>query len=166
LQTKDYARAQLETLPSASDEVVAARLKARMERQRRVLFRDDPPTAWFVVDELSLYRLAGSPAIMAAQMAHLREVAAMPNVTVQVFPAVMHPVSSSELIIADGAAYVEHLTGGLVYTDETAISLLRLFSTIHGESYRVSESLKMFERLGEIWTGGSPLTATLREDRA
>ena len=55
----------------------------RMERQRRVLYRADPPEAWFIVDEHSLFRHVGSPRVMAAQMRHLAEVAGMPNVTVQ-----------------------------------------------------------------------------------
>jgi hypothetical protein len=33
-----------------------------MERQRRVILRDIPPAAWFVVDELALCRLVGRPA--------------------------------------------------------------------------------------------------------
>src|SRR6266567_6313565 len=45
----------------------------RMQRQRRVLSRDDPPRAWFVVDGLSLYRAVGSAQVMAAQMRHLIE---------------------------------------------------------------------------------------------
>ena len=49
LQTEDYAGALLRTYPGVSDEVVAARLASRMERQRRVLMRDDPPRTWFLV---------------------------------------------------------------------------------------------------------------------
>jgi hypothetical protein len=33
--------------------------------------RDDPPSAWFVIDELSLYRQVGSTGDMAAQLRHL-----------------------------------------------------------------------------------------------
>jgi transcriptional regulator with XRE-family HTH domain len=160
LQAEDYARALLVTLPGASGEVVEGRLKSRMERQRRVLLRDDPPEAWFIVDEHSLYRHVGSPQVMAGQMHHLAEVSRLPGVTVQVLPAVAHPATQSGLLIADGAAYAEHVAGGFVYTDEeTVSSLLRLFDTLRGESYRVSESLRTIERLGEIWTGGSPPTA-------
>jgi len=43
-QTEDYARSMLSTLPGATAEAVAARLANRMERQHRVLYRDDPPT--------------------------------------------------------------------------------------------------------------------------
>jgi transcriptional regulator with XRE-family HTH domain len=167
LQTTHYARAQLETLSGATADVVAARLASRMQRQQRVLFRDDPPTAWFVVDDLSLYRMAGSPEVMTAQMQHLAEVATLPNVTMQLLPAVVHPVSSSELIVTDNEAYVEHLTGGLVYTDpETVTTLLRLFTKINAESNKASETLAAIERLGELWTGGSPLIQTLKADRA
>ena len=133
-----------------------------MERQRRVLMRDDPPRAWFVVDQLSLYRQVGSPDVMEGQMRRLAEVAAMPNVTVQVLPAVAHPANASELIVTESAAYAESLNGGYVFTEEETVSrLLQLFHSIHCESYRASESLRMIERLGEAWaTGGNPLTRT------
>jgi hypothetical protein len=161
LQTEGYARALLETAPGASAEVVESRLRSRMERQRRVLLRDDPPEAWFVVDELSLYRCVGSPEIMAVQMRRLAEVAAMPTVVMQVLPATAHPAGASGFIVADSAAYAEHVAGGFVYTDEeTVTSVARLFSTILSESYRASESLKIVEGMAEAWTGGSPLTQT------
>ena len=158
LQAEGYARALLGTLPGASAEVVEGRLRSRMERQRRVLLHDDPPEAWFIVDEHSLYRHVGSPEVMAGQMRHLAEVAALPGVTVQVLPAVAHPATQSGFLIAGEAAYAEHVAGGFVYTDEeTVSSLLRLFDMLRGESYRVSESLRMIERLGETsWTGESP----------
>jgi hypothetical protein len=45
LQTEDYARALLATSPGVTDETVASRLSARMERQRRVIMRDTPLAA-------------------------------------------------------------------------------------------------------------------------
>jgi transcriptional regulator with XRE-family HTH domain len=165
LQTEDYARALLQTSPGATAEMVTGRLTARLERQRRVLMRDDPPRAWFVIDQLSLYRQVGSPDVMEGQMRRLAEVAAMPNVTVQVLPAVAHPANASELIVTESAAYTESLNGGYVFTEEETVSrLLQLFHSIHCESYRASESLRMIERLGEAWaTGGNPLTRTPTE---
>jgi transcriptional regulator with XRE-family HTH domain len=168
LQTEGYARALLETSPGVTDEMVTARLAARMARQRRVLMRDDPPSAWFLVDQLSLYRLVGSAEIMAAQMGHLAAVAARPDVTLQVLPAVAHPANASELIVTDSAAYAEHLAGGFVYTDEETVTrLARLFHTILSESYRASESAAMIEEVGQIWTAGaSPASQTPTADRA
>lgn|SRR5487761_209032 len=83
---------------------------------------------------------------MAEQMRVIAAVAAMPNVTLQVLPAVAHPANPSELIVTDSAAYVEHLAGGLVYTeDETIASLSRVFTKI------LSESEKAW-RAGAIWS--------------
>lgn len=112
-QTKDYARVFLSTLASVPGQVVEARLASRMARQQRVLYQDDPPAVVCIIDHVALYRGVGSAEIMAAQMRHLLEVATMPNVTLQVLPAVAHPATASELIIADNdAAYAEHLVAG------------------------------------------------------
>jgi transcriptional regulator with XRE-family HTH domain len=160
LQTEDYARALLVTMPKATDEVVTTRLAARMDRQGRTIGRLDPPASLFIVDELSLYRLVGSAEVMAVQLRRLLDVAAMPGVTVQVLPAVAHPATAGELIITDDAAYVENLVGGSVLTGETVSSLMAVFDSLRGECYRVSESLALIERLAEAWASGvSPLTA-------
>jgi len=159
-QTEDYARALLSTLSGATAEAVAARLANRMERQRRVLYRDNPPTVCYVVDHAALYRRVGSAEVMAAQMSGLLAVAAMPNVTLQVLPAVAHPATQSGLMVADGAAYAEHVAGGYTYTDEETVSgLARLFDILRGECYRVSESLAILGKAGELWTGESQATA-------
>jgi hypothetical protein len=155
LQTEDYAGALITTLPGAAQDTVTARLAGRMERQQRVLLRDDPPSAWFIIDELCLYREVGSGEVMAGQMRRLREVAAMQRVTVQVLPAVAHCANASEFIIADGATYAEHVVGGYVFTDEETVTALAVrFDTLRGECYRVSESAALLERLGRAWSTG------------
>lgn len=77
LQVEPYSTALMATVPGVSGEQVRDRVAGRMERQRRVLDREDPPSARFVVDEVSLYRLLGSPEVMAAQMRHMLEAAAL-----------------------------------------------------------------------------------------
>ena len=76
LQTEDYSRALIASVRATSADTAAARLANRMERQRRVLLCDDPPAVWFIVDQLSLYRLVGTPEVMADQMRHLAAIAA------------------------------------------------------------------------------------------
>jgi transcriptional regulator with XRE-family HTH domain len=167
LQTEDYAAALLRTSPGASAETVTSRLRARMERQRRVILRDSPPAASFVVDEMALYRLVGSPDIMAAQTRQLSAIAAMPDTTIQVLPAIAHPANASGFVIADDAAWCEHVAGGFVYTDQTVRTLLRLFDTLRSESYRASETAALLERTALTWaTGASPLTQTPTEETA
>jgi hypothetical protein len=164
LQTEDYARALIADVGGTTPEAAAVRLANRMERQRRILLREDPPDLWFVIDQLSLYRQVGSTEVMAAQMRHLRDVAAMPNVTLQVYPAVSNPANASEFIVADGATYAEHVVGGYVFTDDQTVSYLnRLFSKILSECYRASESLELIAEVGELWTGESPHTPKATE---
>jgi transcriptional regulator with XRE-family HTH domain len=162
LQTEAYARALISVQPDITQETVSARLAGRMERQKRVMGRDSPPSARFITDELSLYREVGSPEVMAAQLRRLLDVAAMPKVTVQVLPAVAHPVNASGFLMADDAVWIEHAAGGFVYTDEETVSALAVrFDTLRGECYRVSESPALLERLEGIWkAGASPLTRT------
>jgi transcriptional regulator with XRE-family HTH domain len=162
VQTEDYARALIDTEPGIDPDTAGARLRGRMDRQQR--FRDRQPAvmAAFIVDELSLYRQVGSPAIMAGQLRRLLEVAAMPAVTLQVMPAVQHPANNSGIMITDSAAWCEHAVAGYVFTSPQIISSLALrFDTLRAESYRASESTALLREMTHRWaTGASPLTAT------
>jgi predicted transcriptional regulator len=166
LQTEDYARALTAVQPQIDEDTIATRVAGRMGRQKRVFGRD--VLTWFIVDELSLYRLVGSTQIMAAQLRHLATMAAMPRVTIQVLPAVAHPVNASGFMIADDAVWVEHAASGYVFTDEETIEALALrFDTLRGECYRVSETAALLERLERTWTAGvSPLTQTATAETA
>jgi transcriptional regulator with XRE-family HTH domain len=162
-QTKPYAGALIAAMPKLPPDAASTRLASRMERQQRVLTRADPPEAWFVVDELSLYREVGSAEVMADQMRKLSEVAAMPNVTMQVLPAVAHCAHASAFIIADNAAaYAEHVAGGYVFTDDLTLADLTVrFDTLRSECYRASDTAALLERLEETWrTGGSRVIRT------
>ena len=84
----------------------------------------------------------------------------MPDITIQVLPAVAHPATASGFLVADNAAYAEHVAGGFVYTDQTVRTLLRLFDSLRAECYRASESAALIERTCRQWeSGASPLTA-------
>ena len=162
LQTPAYARALIAVQPHITAQTAEERLASRMQRQQRVIGRDSPPAVWFIIDELSLYRQVGTPQEMAAQLGHIRQVAVVPKITVQVLPAVAHPVNASGFLLADDAAWVEHAAAGFVYTEREIISALGLrFDTLRGECYRVSESAALLERLEGTWkAGASPLTPT------
>jgi transcriptional regulator with XRE-family HTH domain len=155
LQTEAYARAMLRTHPGVTDEIITARLASRMERQKRLFTRD--VRAWFVVDEVSLYRFVGSTETMAEQLGHLGDVARLPAITLQVLPAVAHPANAGELIIADDvAAFTEHHVGGFVYTDDQTVSLLSgIMATILSESNKASDSLLAIERMEATWARGA-----------
>ncbi|MFF1869587.1 helix-turn-helix domain-containing protein [Kitasatospora herbaricolor] len=86
LQTPDYARAlsvasRRWSLPEEIEQFVSVRLT----RQQR-LTEDDPLSVWAVLAEGALRQQVGGPAVMRDQLAHLAEMSARPNVTVQVVP--------------------------------------------------------------------------------
>ena len=149
-QTEEYARATLHWEPAATAEQIEIRLASRMERQKRVLGHG--AQAVFLVDQPALYRLVGSPAAMARQLRHLLDLGQQPRVTVQVLPQVGHPATGSELIIADDAAYVEHLAGGAVHTDSDAFTRLdTIMGQMRAEAMRASESQALIREATEHW---------------
>ena len=161
LQTEDYAHALLSTAPGVTDEIVATRLPRAWEDNGESWTGRNPRCGGSSSMNCRSTGSSDHAAVMSAQMRHLATMAAMPNVTMQILPSVAHPAGASGFVVTDDAAYAEHVSGGYVFTDgETVSSLLRLFNSIHSESYRASESLRMIEGMAEAWAGGSPLIQT------
>jgi transcriptional regulator with XRE-family HTH domain len=161
LQTEDYARAIFAVNPGVpDDDQVNARLAARLKRQV-ILTRDAPPTVWFLVDEAALRRRVGSRKVMAAQLAHLVGVARLPNVAIQVVPAIEHAGLLGGFAVTERAAYVETAVAGQVFEDAEIIAgLLTRFDTLRSEAFRASESLTLIERMCKEWkaTGAKAVT--------
>ncbi|MDA8372291.1 MAG: helix-turn-helix transcriptional regulator [Nocardiopsaceae bacterium] len=86
LQSEEYAHAVI-TLAhgSAPAEEIDHRVRLRMARQER-LTGPDAPRLWAVVDEAALRRPLGGVSAMRTQLEHLIEMAALPNVTLQIVP--------------------------------------------------------------------------------
>jgi transcriptional regulator with XRE-family HTH domain len=165
-QTPGYARAVLETLPGVTPDQIATRLKGRMERQARLL-REGGPAIVLLVDHVALYRAYGSAAVMAGQCARLTGVARLETVTVQVVPAVGHPLATASVLVADDAAYTEHALGGAVFTEEETVTRLRrLVGIVRGEARPVRESLAMIREAERAWNGARARTAPTAEPRA
>jgi transcriptional regulator with XRE-family HTH domain len=160
LQTEGYARVIQGVTPGVTDDEVSARVAARMKRQA-ILTRDAPPTAWFLLDEAALRRCVGSPAIMTAQTAQLAAIARLPNVTVQVVPAIAHAGLVGGFALTESAAYVETAVAGQVFEDaEIIASLLTRFDTLRSEALRASESLAFIEQVCEEWKATGARAAT------
>jgi hypothetical protein len=128
LQTADYARALIRVrYPEATPEEVERRVELRM-RRRRVFERPDPLRLWAVLDEAALCRMVGGAATMRAQIEHLIEMAALPNITVQIVPFASggHAAEGGPLTLLRFAepdlpdvVYLEQLTGAL-YPDRAS----------------------------------------------
>lgn len=126
LQTEDYARAVIRgVLPAATDEEVANRFTARMQRQA-LLEGDSPLRLWAILDQAALCRTVGSNAIMHDQFTHLAQQAKRPHITVQVIPfsAGAHPGMPGSFIMlkfdADGpdVIHIDSMARGLFLEKE------------------------------------------------
>ena len=130
VQTEDYARAQLAGAtgsgpaegPPGTPADIDAQVALRRAWQAR-LGRPGGPRLALVIGESALRTEPGGREMMRAQLGHLRELAALPAVTLQVLllrsSAGMHAVTPFTILdFADRAdapvVYLEYLTGSLV----------------------------------------------------
>jgi transcriptional regulator with XRE-family HTH domain len=126
MQTEDYARAVvLSGNAHAPVAEVDRRVSLRMERQR-LLTQAGAPELWAVLDEAALRRAPDGPAMLRAQLTHLLELTALPNVTVQVIPfrAGLHAAAGGPFTILrfpepdlPDVVYLEQLTSA-TYLDQ------------------------------------------------
>jgi transcriptional regulator with XRE-family HTH domain len=86
LQTPEYARAAIEVNRSLSPGDVDRRVAFRMHRQRTFFGRATPGDLVVVMTAGALRVRVGSPAVMEAQIAHLRAVGERDGVSVRVLP--------------------------------------------------------------------------------
>ena len=86
MQTEEYASAVIRAAqPTAGADEVERQLAARATRQA-LLTASNPLQVWAVLDEAVLRRHVGGAAAMQAQLNRIREISALPNVTLQVLP--------------------------------------------------------------------------------
>jgi transcriptional regulator with XRE-family HTH domain len=87
LQTEEYARAVLEDFYAGTPQAgyISALIELRTRRQE-LLDRKDPPSMHFRLDEPVIRRLVGTAALMRSQLHTLIEMAAKPNVTIEIMP--------------------------------------------------------------------------------
>jgi transcriptional regulator with XRE-family HTH domain len=146
LQVESYARAQIGLRPDATQDKIDDRVANRMTRQHLVLFREAPPRAHFLVSLASLRDMPRK--LVPGQLGHLLEVAALPNVTVQVVPGFWHAGMSGGFLLTDTVAWAEGVHTGQVHADEKTFSSLAMrFDSIRHEAMRVSESLTLLREM-------------------
>ncbi|MDW8478337.1 DUF5753 domain-containing protein [Streptomyces scabiei] len=94
LQTPEYARAVLSSVPRRDPVEIDRLVTVRMMRQKRLTQEKEPLELWAVIDDAVLRRPIGGRDVMRAQLAVLAESATRPNITLQVYPSTskdVHP---------------------------------------------------------------------------
>lgn len=153
LQTADYARAVFRAgLPEASVDIIEQRMELRIARQQRVL--DGGLMIWAVITEAALIRAMGGRDVHLAQLAHLPEVATLPNVQFQIIPtragehmAMGVPFSCFRFDDGYGAVAIDHLSGTLFLEEEPDVGRYRLaFQHLCGVALSPQDSLALVRR--------------------
>jgi transcriptional regulator with XRE-family HTH domain len=83
LQSRGYAKALFGAAESLSDRIRRV-LDVRFKRQE--LISDDGPEIDSIIDESALYRTVGDNAVMREQLTKLKELAALPTVSIRILP--------------------------------------------------------------------------------
>lgn len=150
LQTPGYARAAMRAgRPRDSDEQIETDVQSRMNRQD-IFTRDNPPMAWFVIDESTLYRPFGGRDTMQGQLAKLEKMSAMPSVVIQVmrFDATEHPGNEGSLRIIEflespAVWYTEQWsTGKMTEEREEVTAAMTYFDLIRASAMSPGESMR------------------------
>jgi DNA-binding XRE family transcriptional regulator len=104
-QTPDYAAAIERSIADTTESDIAERVQLRLWRQGVLTRPGNPLRLFAVVDASALIREVGGSAVMDDQLAHLREMAALPNVSIRVAPLRGVPCAgwgSFHLLTGDG----------------------------------------------------------------
>jgi transcriptional regulator with XRE-family HTH domain len=128
LQTPKYAAAVITgDVRRRSQREIARLVELRTTRQRILTRSEDPTRLWAVMDEGVLTRTPEDPHAMIAQLQHLIDIAAYPNITLQVLPRLrgVHSYTPGPFNILifpwdqpdPNLVYIEY-RGGAVYLDE------------------------------------------------
>lgn len=133
-QTPAYTEAVMRAQrPEPAESEITHRIELRQARQEILVRQPDPPAVWSILDEPTLYGLAGKPKVMREQLQHLAKLSELPNVTILVLPMDTRPHAGSNgngtfVILSfphlDGApavAYTDGMVQGSYYTDPAAV---------------------------------------------
>lgn len=131
LQTPEYARILLTGMSGDLDADQADRRLAVLLRRQQILYREDPPRVWLVIDESALRRPVGGPAVMRAQLGHLIDITRLGHVNIQVlsFRAGGHAACGGPVMLfrfagdqVPDSVCLEYLTGAAYPSRPTELS--------------------------------------------
>jgi transcriptional regulator with XRE-family HTH domain len=163
LQTEDYARAVLRKFNErASTDRVDSLVDIRMKRQA-LLDRADPPLLFFIMDEAVVRHLVGGKVVMRHQVRRLIEMAARPNVTVEIVPfsAGVHPAMQGPFMIHefpdvadDDVLYLEGPRSDLLSRDdpEEILGYREAFEQLREMSLGPEESVPYLGKIADEMT--------------
>jgi transcriptional regulator with XRE-family HTH domain len=167
LQIRPYAESVHRAVETrATEEEIARMVDVRMKRQE-ILKRESPPHLWAIMDEAVIRREVGGPAVMAAQLDHLRTCSRAGLVTIQVLPfsAGAHAADPTGFVITKGAeasldvVYISNLTGALFLEKPAELERHRIaFEYLRSQALPQGTSDEMIQMVGETYAAEAART--------
>jgi transcriptional regulator with XRE-family HTH domain len=169
LQTEEYARSL--TIEYAPAPVAETLIEVRMQRQDKILNREDPPAQHYVIDEAVIRRRVGGQVdagIMPRQLAHLAELARHPEITVELIPFSQgahfgmrgeFTVLGFEGTAPAGVVYLENMQRPVTVTDsEEVASYLEAFDHLRQLTLREDETIRFINSVAQEMQAEAPET--------
>lgn len=138
-----------------NEQIIENRLRVRAIRQERLHSADDRLEVACVIDESVLTRPIGTVRIVREQLLHLIEVAALPNVTLQVVPlghgsydGLDGAFTVLSFASAPDVAYIENVAGGFQIDKEDQVRVCRVaFDRIQSVALDPDETVALIRRV-------------------
>jgi transcriptional regulator with XRE-family HTH domain len=145
LQAESYMRAVVgrNQRAEAVDQLVSDRLG-----RQKILASDNPPDAWFTIDETLLRRMVGGPDVMRDQLRHLLAMQERPNIWIDVVPqdtGYYAGLGGSFTILgfarSQAVAYIESAGQGILLQEAQTVANCEVrYNSVRGDALRVGES--------------------------
>lgn len=154
-QTPEYSRSVMRAArPRDTDDLIETDVQTRVTRQE-IFSRNNPPMAWFVIDESALYRPFGGKDIMHAQLVRLEKLAEMPNIVIQVmrFSATAHPGTEGPLRVIEFTdsppiCYTEGwFSGRLTEAKEEVSDAMTWFDLIRASALSPDQTMRLIAKV-------------------
>ncbi|MFD3519339.1 helix-turn-helix domain-containing protein [Streptomyces sp. NPDC058653] len=157
LQTEGYARAVFRAgLPTATEDVIDELVATRLERAK-LLSDPTTPLFWGILDEATLRRQVGGPAVMAEALHHVANLAGRHRIIVQVLPfsAGGHMALGGALKLmsfsdAPPLTYLQSMGSGQLLDDPASVAQYELtYDLVGASALSPRDSLALIEQLAE-----------------
>jgi transcriptional regulator with XRE-family HTH domain len=155
LQTASYARAIMRAARRGDDdESIERDVTTRMERQQ-VFALENPPLAWFTLDESILHRPFGGPHTMREQLEKLEKLPQSANIIIQVMPlgTITHPGMEGPLRILEflespSIWYTESWESGRMVETRTGVAAaMTCYDLIRASALSPEDSIKLISSI-------------------
>ncbi|HKT05846.1 MAG TPA: helix-turn-helix transcriptional regulator [Rugosimonospora sp.] len=163
LQTEEYARAVMANYDELDEETIQARVEFRRRRREAVLYREDPPQYLAIIDQSTLLREVGGPAVTGRQLQEMLHIMRETAILVRIIPfargvpiALLGPFAVLDLADEQNAVlYREgYMTDDIVHTPREISRHREIFEKLWPLALDDAESTSLIQECADLMLAG------------